>query len=431
VNIGNIEAQVPNPCVVCETANKSCKNKCKDDACRDACNCYQKQHNANCKDCGIHCNSIKERGVESTVTSGSGDDDPKGNNCWPCIGDLLSCKRNCDTQPCKDGCECYNHYHNPSCAGCDVGCASSKQRRFDVPSQQNDVSATVDLPLDMEGSLIDKSKETAGRSDASLTIDRLETNNQSPVIEPPQAVDGASFEGSKDVEIFSPLGSRSLELHCFKCADIIHACERKCATRGACRQPCLCFYRNIKKCHKCPVNCNCVHVCPRWSFDILSDEQRQLDNGSEIDDESLTISPREAVDSSQAVDPPDATYDSLVDDQSGISEEHNAAHGIAGVPIPFEPCVYCSYSINACKKMCATPGACDQVCVCYNDSHNRNCARCSLLCNREHIGPRVSLSLAQRRFDNRLEQNDKSAVDKQPEAEDQFLIGTAANGGGA
>jgi hypothetical protein len=273
--------------------------------------------------------------------------------------------------------------------------------------------------------------KTAGRSDASLTIDRLETNNQSPVIEPPQAVDGASFEGSKDVEIFSPLGSRSLELHCFKCADIIHACERKCATRGACRQPCLCFYRNIKKCHKCPVNCNCVHVCPRWSFDILSDEQRQLDNGSEIDDESLTISPREAVDSSQAVDPPDATYDSLVDDQSGISEEHNAAHGIAGVPIPFEPCVYCSYSINACKKMCATPGACDQVCVCYNDSHNRNCARCSLLCNREHIGPRVSLSLAQRRFDNRLEQNDKSAVDKQPEAEDQFLIGTAANGGGA
>jgi hypothetical protein len=287
--VTNIEARVPNPCVLCEAAIKSCKNKCNDDACTDACHYFHKQHNANCRECGISCDSLEERNVED----------------------------------------------------------------------------------------------------------------------------------SKETDVYSRFISRWVNLWCFPCIDDIHACQKQCGTPGDCHDVCICYNAlHDGECRKwgCKLPRSCAHNCPQ--FAELSDSQRQLAHRSRDGDESLTI------------DSPEAMEEAPIDDLTRAEEQHSAASGFVAAP-PQNPCVVCKFSVNACKKKCATRGACDQACICYNNSHNSNCADCSLPCQCEHICPRVTLSLAQRRVDGRTGEDDESPVDERFEAEDEYLIDTRMSYDGA
>jgi hypothetical protein len=130
-------AGVPNPCVVCTTGIKSCKNKCNGNHdCEVDCDCDFKKR-LQCKDCkDINCPRVFARTPEDTADEPSIESDLAGvpNPCVVCATGIKSCKNKCNgNNDCKVSCDC-DFKKRLQCKDCkDISCPRLMTRQILPP----------------------------------------------------------------------------------------------------------------------------------------------------------------------------------------------------------------------------------------------------------------------------------------------------------
>jgi hypothetical protein len=349
----DVQAEPPvNPCVVCKAAVDACVRKCGEgEECDLTCKCNLKGSNPLCAECGsVHCgidgnDAALQDNLKSDETTTPLEPSTASVRdiaaLWPPV-ENISCDR--DIAACKKNCA------NPHACDNTYNCYHKRHNK--------------------------KCRAWGGAipCDCGHTCPRFEPIERrfaTPEDNHPLTEQDLSTAPEIAPAMPPPLGL------CGLCQASINACKNKCTVLGTCDDTCNCYAQlhnlNCNKNCKLP-KCDCGHCCPR-----LEPLQRRLDTDVAVPD-------RPKADSTPTV------------------QDYPIASEIAvAMPIPMSnQCASCIWSINACSKKCANPGACDDVCNCYAQLHNRNCwnpKNCGLRkCNCGHTCPR--LQPLQRRLAN-------------------------------
>ncbi|KAF2831690.1 hypothetical protein CC86DRAFT_367002 [Ophiobolus disseminans] len=165
------------------------------------------------------------------------------------------------------------------------------------------------------------------------TISILDDTNSRAALDPPDLS-------------FAPINS------CLICHAAINTCVGKCGGSRSCQKDCRCDLKVD--------NAMCT-ICESITC-------RPAPGGANIQDRSEDI---EATKAAQDT----GTSSGSVDKR---------------VPPSINQCAMCIYSINTCKKKCATPDNCDDACRCWNAMHNRMCSACKIPCSCGHSCPRLA-----------------------------------------
>jgi len=313
------------------------------------------------------------------------------NACLVCHSAINTCSRMCgDSKACKESCTCTLKKENNECSQCaSIGCESTQGEALVQRRSEDD-----------------------------------------------EAIEGARDTGSP-VEVadalLPPPGNP-----CDKCQLSIRLCANKCATPGACDDTCKCYYKRTNRfCKECKIKCDCGHTCPRLTL-----EQRSIDVDSPAEDKLAIGNETGSADKKPSTcdicrtafamcqnkcrtphrcddccgcyykrhvemckdckipcrllghcEAADLSLEqrSIIDETTGtIRGATSMAEVIErGVP-PIPHCTVCTYSINNGKKQCATPGACDDTCQCWNANHNPFCAECDTSCDCGLTCPRLA-----------------------------------------
>jgi hypothetical protein len=231
--VADMTANIPNPCVMCQTAIKACKNKCSDSTCEDGCNCNQKRYNASCKECTVPCHSLQQRRTEDVQGT---DDESLVNSaavalpvpispCVSCQFAVNNCKKKCRTPgACDDTCNCYHKEASRLCKECKLACSCGHTCPRLSLRQRDTLYAEDNIGVD--GVLA--GEDVKVRANESLDDDDEEVQ----------------------LGIGTPVPDTST------CTWALDHCKAHCSIPGACDNDCNCIFKDKPKCKDLRLRCN-------------------------------------------------------------------------------------------------------------------------------------------------------------------------------